>query len=189
MFQCDLARPSCGQCLRAGNSCSGYRDDVSMRFRIAKISSFQPSTGHRRRKVRYHDPPTSKAVSTKVTDMPPVQIIYEPSQKWSQHVIHLVLHKFSVASTDSTMFATIPRIISSTQEGSSVYAVCNAIACAYLASAERTTAAIANRTRAYVTALTTVNAALDDPVRYKKDSTLLAIWMFVVYEVRVVQWW
>lgn len=104
-------------------------------------------------------------------------------------MIPLVLHKFSVASTDSTMFATIPRIISSTQEGSSVYAVCNAIACAYLASAERTTAAIANRTRAYVTALTTVNAALDDPVQYKKDSTLLAIWMFVVYEVRVVQWW
>jgi hypothetical protein len=189
MLQCDLARPSCGQCLRGGKNCSGYRDDVSMRFCIANISSFQPSTGQRRRRLRYHDTPIVKAFSTKVSDKLPVQIIYEPSQKWSHHVIPLVLHMFSVASTDSSMFATIPRIISNTQEGSSVYAVCNAIACAYLASANGTAAAVANRTRAYVTALNTVNTALDDPAQHKKDSTLLAVWMFVVYEVRKVQRW
>lgn len=164
-----------------------------MRFRIADASSFRPSTRHHRRKIRYHDPPMAKADSAKDCDIPSVQIIYQPAQVWSHHVIPLVLNKFSVelvdTSVDSNMFATIPRIISRTQEGSTVYAVCNAIACAYLASTTGTTAATANKTRAYVTALSTVNAALGDPVQRKDDSTLLAIWMFVVYEVRGIHQW
>ena len=189
-FQCDLARPSCGQCLRIGTSCLGYRDEVSMRFRIANISSFQPSKKHGERKMRYHNPPIIKADSAKRGYIPSVQVIYEPSQVWSHHVIPLVLDKFSVGLADtslnSNMFATIPRIISSTQEGSQIYAVCDAIACAYLASTTGSTTALLNRTRAYGTALRAVNAALDDPVQHKNDSTLLAIWMFVVYEVRVI---
>ena len=122
-----------------------------------------------------------------------LQMIYEPSQVWNDHVIPLVLDKFSVGlrdtSIDSSMFATIPRIVSSMQEGSPIYAVCNAVACAYLASTTRTTATLAQRTRAYGSALRAVNAALDDPLQYKNDSTLLAIWMFVVYEVRLAHQW
>lgn len=41
------------------------------------------------------------------------------------------------------------------------------------------------RASAYVTALRTVNLALDDPFQCKNDSTLLEVWMFVVYEVRM----
>lgn len=157
-----------------------------MRFRIANIS-------HGGRKIRYHDSPMIKTDFAKDSRIPYLQIVYEPPQVWSQHVIPLVLNKFSVglveASTDSSMFATIPRIISSTQEGSQVYAVCNAIACAYLASTTGSAAAIANRARAYGAALNAVNAALDDPFQRNNDSTLLAIWMFVVYEVRVIHRW
>jgi hypothetical protein len=164
-----------------------------MRFRIANISSFQPRTGRHRRRIRYHNPPTTIVDSIKASDSPYIQIPYEPSQVWSDHVIPLVLGKFSIelvdTSTDISMFATIPRIISNTHEGSSVHAVCNAIACAYLASTIGTTTATANRTRAYGNALRAVNAALDDPVEYKNDSTLMAIWMFVVYEVSVTHQW
>jgi hypothetical protein len=85
------------------------------------------------------------------------------------------------------MFATIPRIISSTQEGSAVYAVCDAIACAYVARATRSAAAVVKRTQAYGIALRVVNTALADPTQSKTDSTLLAVWMFVVYEVRVIR--
>lgn len=142
------------------------------------------------RKIRYVDPPMVEDSSTEDSETTSVQIIYEPSQVWSHHVIPLVLDKFTVdlgdTMIDSSMFATIPRIVSSTYEGSSVFAVCDAIACAYLATTTRTTAATVNRARAYGTALRTVNAALNDPVECKNDSTLLAIWMFVVYEVRPV---
>jgi hypothetical protein len=59
----------------------------------------------------YHDPPRVKADSAKDGDIPSVQIIYEPSQVWSHHVVPLVLDKFSVelvdTSIDSSMFATI----------------------------------------------------------------------------------
>jgi hypothetical protein len=164
-----------------------------MRFRIADISSFQPSASHHRQRIRYHDPLRAIADPAKDSEITDVQIIYEPPQVWSHHVIPLVLDKFSVelvnANIDNSMFTTIPRIICSSQEGSSVYAVCDAIACAYVASTTGTTAAMANRTRAYVTALRTVNAALDDPLQCRNDSTLLAIWMFVVYEVRVIHLW
>lgn len=185
--QCDLVHPSCGQCVRARKSCSGYRDDLSMRFRIANISSFQLNTRPHERRIHYVDPPIAKESSNEDSDNSSVQIIYEPSQAWSHHVIPLVLDKFTVdlvdSRMDSSMFATIPRIISSTNEGSSVYAVCNAIACAYLATTTGTRAATVNTARAYGLALRTVNAALNDPVECKSDSTLLAIWMFVVYEV------
>ncbi|OQE44744.1 hypothetical protein PENCOP_c002G05541 [Penicillium coprophilum] len=155
-----------------------------MRFRNANISSFQP--GHGNRKIGSHD--QQIIIADPVQHGPiSIQMIYEPSQVWSHHVIPLVLDKFSVGlfdtSIDSSMFATIPRMISSTQEGSPIYATCDAIACAYLASTTGSTAAIANRTRAYGIALRTVNAALDDPIQCKNDSTLLAIWMFVVYEL------
>lgn len=160
-----------------------------MRFRIANISSFQSSKKHGERKMRYHDPPMVKTDSAKNDYISSVQMIYEPSQVWSQHVIPLVLQYFSVGLADTidcSMFATIPRIISSTQEGSQIYAVCDAIACAYLASTTGSTTALVKRTRAYGTALRAVNAALDDPAQHRNDSTLLAIWMFVVYEVRVI---
>ncbi|KAJ5910493.1 hypothetical protein N7504_005136 [Penicillium tannophilum] len=127
-----------------------------------------------------------KESSVEESETPSIQIIYEPSQVWSQHVIPLVLDKFTVdlvdTRIDSSMFATIPRIISSTNEGSPVYSVCNAVACAYLATTTGATAATVNRAKAYGTALKTVSAALNDPVECKSDSTLLAIWMFVVYE-------
>ncbi|KAJ5150830.1 uncharacterized protein N7482_010082 [Penicillium canariense] len=136
--------------------------------------------------IGYYDPPKVKVDSTKDGSIPSIQMIYEPSQVWNHHVIPLVLDKFSVSivdtSIDSIMFATIPRIISCTPEGSPVYAVCDAIACAYLASTTGSAAAIAHRTQAYGAALRIVNAALDDPAQCKNDSTLLAIWMFVVYE-------
>lgn len=161
-----------------------------MRFRIINNSSFQQSTRHRRRRIRYNDPPIAKADSAKDSEIPSAQIIYEPSQVWNHHVIPLVLDKFSIELVDtiidSSMFATIPRIISASQEGSPVYAVCDAIASAYLSSTTGTTAAMANRTRAYGNALRTVNAALNDPVQCKNDSTLLAVWMFVVYEVGAI---
>jgi Fungal Zn(2)-Cys(6) binuclear cluster domain len=188
-FQCDLARPSCGQCLRLGKPCSGYRDEASMRFRIANMSSFPANTRRGHRKIRYHDAPVAKTESPVLS----VQIVYEPPQVWSQHVIPLVLDKFSVALVEATstgsdggMFATIPRIIASTPQGSPVYAVSNAIACAYVASTTGSAAAVANRARAYGEALAAVNVALDDRAECQNDSTLLAIWMFVVYEVRML---
>ncbi|KAJ5356409.1 hypothetical protein N7517_011018 [Penicillium concentricum] len=154
-----------------------------MRFRNATISSFQPSTGHGYRKMRCYGPPMIIADSSQHRSISSVQMIYEPSQVWRHHVIPLVLAKFSVSLVDPSMFATIPRIISSMQEGSPIYATCDAIACAYLASTTGSTDAIANRTRSYGVALRTVNAALDDPVQCKNDNTLLAVWMFVVYEL------
>ena len=73
-----------------------------MRFRIASTSSFQPSTRHRRWKVRYYNPPTPKVQPDKDRGIPSVQIIYEPSEVWSDHVIPLVLDKFSVKLVDTT---------------------------------------------------------------------------------------
>jgi hypothetical protein len=164
-----------------------------MRFRIVSNSSFQQSTKHYRQKMRYEDPPIAKADSAKDIKTLSAQILYEPSQVWNHHVIPLVLDRFSIDLVDTikdgSMFATIPRIISTSQEGSPVYAVCDAIACAYLASTTGTTAAVVTRTRAYGAALRTVNTALDDPVQCKNDSTLLAVWMFVVYEVGAIHQW
>ncbi|KAJ5266589.1 hypothetical protein N7478_009397 [Penicillium angulare] len=156
-----------------------------MRFRIAKASSFEPNTSHGRRKTHYHNPKSIKLDSARY-QIPPSPIGYEIPQVWSHHVFPLVLDKFAAGIVDtsinSSMFVTIPRIISSSQEGSPVYAVCDAIAHAYLATVTGSPTEVLRRDRAYGTALRAVNAALTDPTQYKNDSTLLSIWMFVVYE-------
>lgn len=107
----------------------------------------------------------------------------ELPQTWSQHVIPLILDKFSIGLKTSSIFATVNGMVSMAEQGSPVYAVSNAIACAYRASVTGSANARSNMVHAYGNALRTVKTALDDPVEYKKDSTLLAVWMFVVYEV------
>jgi len=81
------------------------------------------------------------------------------------------------------MFITIPRILSQPDHGSTVYQVCNAIALAYLASTTYWPRAAVAHVRAYGSALTAVNSALEDHQRRSNDGTLLAVWLFVVYEV------
>jgi hypothetical protein len=106
----------------------------------------------------------------------------ELPQTWSQHVIPLILDKFSTGP-ESSIFVTVNRMVSIAKLGSPLYAVCNAIACAYQASTTGLRNAMPNMVHAYVNALRVVNTALDDPVEHKEDSTLLAVWMFVIYEV------
>lgn len=112
--------------------------------------------------------------------------IYSPLQEpWSSYVIPLVLRKFSFDADlgNKSVFTTIPRIISETEEGSVLYKACSAVGWAYMEKTAYCVNAVSNKTKAYGTALTAVNAALLDPVLCKADDTLLSVWMLGFYEV------
>jgi hypothetical protein len=186
-----------------------------MLFRIESVSSFASNMKRDRRRTRNQDGPPSTLVervglwtstgpsnadcTRPFTD--PVEqtdgfipsserqapLLHPLPELWNDHVIPLVLSKFSIDLVDAganSMFNTIPRVISKAEQGSAIYQVCNAIGLAYLASTTWSPNAIVDRARAYGTALGAVNLALQDPLQCKNDSTLLAVWLFVVYEVR-----
>jgi hypothetical protein len=152
-----------------------------MHFRIVNTSSFKqkPPTGRRKMKLHYDQPGATGGMTRDTNKCLPVEL----PQTWSQHVIPLILDKFSIGLNTSSIFATVNGMVSMAEQGSPVYAVSNAIACAYRASVTGSANARSNMVHAYGNALRTVKTALDDPVEYKEDSTLLAVWMFVVYEV------
>jgi hypothetical protein len=130
-------------------------------------------------KLHYDQPGATGGMTRDTNKCLPVEL----PQTWSQHVIPLILDKFSIGLNTSSIFATVNGMVSMAEQGSPVYAVSNAIACAYRASVTGSANARSNMVHAYGNALRTVKTALDDPVEYKEDSTLLAVWMFVVYEV------
>lgn len=51
--QCDLERPECGQCLRKGQACPGYREENDIVFRNETVASFNSNPkgdGHKAQK-------------------------------------------------------------------------------------------------------------------------------------------
>lgn len=181
--QCDLVRPGCTQCARLRKMCPGYRDETSLRFRNSNTASFElKSRTGRRLKLHYYHQPGSTGGTRDTNSRPNNSLPVELPQTLSRHVIPLVLDKFSIGPK-AGIFATVNRMVSIAGQTSPIYAVSNAIAYAYRASYTGSPTARSDMFHAYGTALRTVKAALDDPVEYKKDSTLLAVWMFVVYEV------
>lgn len=128
----------------------------------------------------HYDQPEAQGGTTRVTiKYLPVEL----PQIWGQHVIPIILDKFPIGLETSNIFVTVTRMVSMAKQGSPVYAVSDAIACAYRVSVTGSADAMLNMIHSYGNALRTVKTALDDPVEYKEDSTLLAVWMFVVYEV------
>lgn len=153
-----------------------------MNFRIVITSSFEQETRTGRRMKLQYDQPGTTGGTGDTNNRPNNSLPVELPQAWNQHVIPLILDKFSIGLKTS-IFASVNGMVSIAKQGSPVYAVSNAVACAYRASITGSANARSNMVHAYGNALRTVKTALDDSVEYKKDSTLLAVWMFVVYEV------
>jgi len=66
---------------------------------------------------------------------------------------------------------------------SAVILTCQAIGSAFLTSKVSTPEARSKRRAAYGRALTTTNAALQDPSLQTEDHTLAAVWLLGIYEV------
>ena len=49
--KCDLVRPGCGQCLRKGQRCPGYRDEEDTRFNIQTSYTFEQYLSRDQRKT------------------------------------------------------------------------------------------------------------------------------------------
>lgn len=81
------------------------------------------------------------------------------------------------------VFDSIRRTIRQADAASPIHQVCNAIGLAYVASKTRAVNSTYNKVHSYRSALAAVNSALQDPQRISLDSTLLAVWMFNMYEV------
>lgn len=104
--------------------------------------------------------------------------------------LHLVLARITTAPNNNypasqvnDVFDLIPRTIRQADARSPIHQVCKAIGLAYVGSKARTVTSTHDRVHAYQSALTAVNSALQDPQQRSLDSTLLAVWMFNVYEV------
>jgi hypothetical protein len=109
--------------------------------------------------------------------------LQRPMGKPGDRFIPLVLAKVAKYISGDSLFITIPRIVTQAESRSPIYKVCNAIGLAYVTSKTQGPTADATKARGYRCALAAVNAALQDPRRQTLDSTLLAVWLFGVYEV------
>ncbi|KAH8698711.1 hypothetical protein BGW36DRAFT_259165, partial [Talaromyces proteolyticus] len=210
-IKCDLQRPQCSQCIRKGQPCPGYRNELDMRFRTENMSTF-PVNMHRDRRRRpdkkVHPMPQTRNAKPerrekKVTEhtassLPsndlfalqrPIHFQSTIAESWEFHVRPMIMEKFLMETTpgkNDSMFGFVPILISEAGEGTPLVLACNAVAYAYMTNIIWFPDGIQYRSSAYGSALAATNSALRDPHNFKSDNTLLCIYLLGLYEVRIL---
>lgn len=189
-WQCDLSKPSCGQCTRYGRECTGYRnaDDLNFRDesqRVAEKAQRRSTKNNIERTTRQSELARSLEnrnlscnPSGRNTPLPPLSMpvvdqavcfffrcrLNEPSE--SCRLVYKYLPSLYGADPSSALSCTI-----------------NAIGLAGLSSYRRVPRLMSSACKQYSEALRLIGTALRDPMKANTDQVLLVVHLMGVYEV------
>lgn len=197
-FQCDLCRPACGQCRRAGVSCSGYRDLSELRF----VNERKPTENTRVvREVLAlpHCPQEAEDVDAQQRlldrslpshsprqgeqSVPPSMTVHASSLAVSAFIQHCICYPRELGGNRQGLFnpsiyaahiysPALLDVMAAT--GSLVMGVKEDLECVKFYSFSRSR---------YTSALQSVRASLPNAQSAKSDETLLAVMLLACYEV------
>ncbi|KAK5079567.1 hypothetical protein LTR70_009343 [Exophiala xenobiotica] len=195
-----------------GKRCSGYRDEASILFRNADVSSLaQPSASRGRRRPRTEEGSESEHSGSTTSQRlpqftqfsarfdlqasdsvvmqqgwhsPPPRM--EPEQ-WSTHAVPLVLSMLSALKLDGSRYfgqaEFLPRMLFRQSEDAPLTLCCKALGLSFLANKSRMDKANTIRDRAYGQALAAANGLVSDPNLCREDETPVSVWLLSLYEI------
>ncbi|KAE8419654.1 hypothetical protein BDV36DRAFT_250975 [Aspergillus pseudocaelatus] len=193
--KCDLSRPACRQCVKAGSRCDGYRDQDSLiiRDQTAEImGKVQPFPDNSPSLVSPHGnqavPVRSERSQQTVVDQSKGPPVYHP---WlgivvplEHQALHFYFHHYAV-----NRFGPTPNhpdclaIIYACATGPGYLAhLINAVGLVSLAYQKKAPALSHEANRAYSWALRDIRTALTDPIEAASDQMLVAVMLLVLYE-------
>ncbi|KAL2837294.1 hypothetical protein BJY01DRAFT_221132 [Aspergillus pseudoustus] len=199
--KCDLSKPACGQCVRAGSKCDGYRDQNSLTFQDQTAQTLSKPQSFLRNNSRpvtlLHE---NQAVSTTETTLCQQGMVYQSKKEpdndpWRRISISpqdLALSFFfyhylmSGSGSGTGPALSHPDCVSimytRAAEGGYLADLINAVGVTSLAYVKNAPALTHVGARIYSGALRSMRVALADPIEASSDQMLVAVMLLVLYE-------
>jgi hypothetical protein len=196
VIQCDEARPACSQCVKSRPSCPGYRDEADLIFRdvtedtkrkanrsaganrgssplpLANDPIQQPTTsqeeeGHSDQLSNFISRPLSPSLEQQALCFLSNYVLIPRQPYCSRGYLEYLLPLYRSSGPDCHLSLAV-----------------SAVAIASFGSRPDAKALLRHARQRYGKALCLTNAALRDPIDVKTDSTLMAVMLLGLYEVR-----
>ncbi|KAL6874177.1 hypothetical protein HDV57DRAFT_239263 [Trichoderma longibrachiatum] len=173
-LKCDLRKDACGQCLRAGISCFGYRDSNDLVFRD-QTRSVERKMLAARASLQFGT--LNHIILPNASGLPP----QPPHQPWTAFARHTFFAHYVFGLSSS--FDILPSLYEKAQPDDHLSASVDAASLAFVANREHAASPELLRLAAqqYTIALRRINAALSKP-EFASDSTLQSILLLDLYE-------
>ncbi|PLB53569.1 hypothetical protein P170DRAFT_490813 [Aspergillus steynii IBT 23096] len=173
-LKCDLKRPSCSQCVRAGCQCAGYRNPAMIRFHDESQQIMERARpGERNEDVTL----TSRNLSIATVDIP----INDRAAGF------IITHYGRGGSGQSAGSLAFLIDLLPTDRGCLLTPAVHALGLASLANIYRSPRLVLAARAEYSVALAATNAALQDPGRCRADATVAAVMLLAMYGVVTCQ--
>lgn len=182
--QCDQATP-CGQCVKAGRICPGYRNAVDLLFHDESAKVERKSKGKPSRSAAA---PTPAERVVAAQSLAPVNltniVVYQP---WDDLGIHFFMSNYVGKDPAVSQLHYLPDFYG--KLGYATSSLKRTIIASGLAGYARTARRpdlIEQSTRTYVAAIRDINTALSSPQHAVNDTTLMSIMMAAMFETMLV---
>ncbi|KAG9232228.1 C6 zinc finger protein [Amylocarpus encephaloides] len=175
--KCDEKHPECSRCVRLKKSCTGYRDEVDIMFRVVdgRSSDSNLSWNGRPRKVEQRSPDLLPGIARSLF----------PSQEDKSlcYFYEYMIGTMSESDHSWYLHLQLPYLISRTRQDSALYLAAQAISQAVWAKYRGNYAHTMRVSRKrYMQSISALKAAIRDPIEVKSDENLYAVLLLCGYE-------
>nr|KAK5436077.1 hypothetical protein LTR18_009656 [Exophiala xenobiotica] len=196
------------RCPKVGTVCPSYREEQDLVFHNQNTASYAKK-GRKQKEHRHREAVVnSKSSASSTSTVSPsslsgresravyVDCVRPPSlpprivADWNTYIVPVVLHYLS-SHTDGPRFYGyldfLPELYRETGDdsGSCLSLATNAMAKAYVTNLSVSSVNRNGHVQTYGRALKATNSAPGDPIERVKDSTIIAVWLLGVHEVRM----
>ncbi|KAE9375204.1 hypothetical protein N431DRAFT_369426, partial [Stipitochalara longipes BDJ] len=184
--RCNEATPACGQCVRAGRKCSGYRDPLAMMFKDqnSKLSSkrkLSNATGSR-------SPSTPRRFSQNIVFESSSDLQSELSftPGWEEQAVSFVFHNYVSEDNESAssrgLFDYLPALYRKSEPGSILADAVIALGMVCIANSNRDSALLNKAILKYSATARAVSTSLGDIELAKQDGILISVLLLGIFE-------
>lgn len=186
-IQCDQSIPSCGQCLKAGRNCCGYRNRIDLLFRneTNKVAAKARTSKTYSTPGRGDDFNSSDTtLACQLNSAPPPLQIYSRSLSipLEDEGTNYFFHSF-VMSGSTSFLSYVPTLYQQGADSSPLHEIIASIGMASISNIKSDPRIMFAARRKHTLVLQAINRALQDPERAKLDTTFVAVLLLCLFEV------
>ncbi|KAF1971377.1 hypothetical protein BU23DRAFT_180604 [Bimuria novae-zelandiae CBS 107.79] len=210
--KCDLKRPSCSQCIRAGKECYGYRDPLSMMFKnesnvvrnkaqkkyeeLSRKRAVKKTTSKRLLvRAKMSDGSSSDAMTTpqSLETASTIPRTASPPRPMTSSIENQAISFFAANNllqpsvVERGNYQWLFEMLRVPKISIMLKSSANAVSLATFATANKSQPLMKKAQGHYARALTSTNEALSDPAKVYDDSTLVSVILLGVYEMFVFE--
>ncbi|KAF2627309.1 hypothetical protein BU25DRAFT_393161 [Macroventuria anomochaeta] len=182
--RCDQVTP-CGQCVKAGRICPGYRNAVDLLFHDESAKVVRKSKGQPSRSTSTSTPIENAVAAQSLTPVNLTNfVVYQP---WDDLGVHFFMSNYVGTDPAVSQLHYLPDFYArSGYATSSLQKTIIASGLAGYARTARRADLIEQSTRTYVAAIRDINTTLSSPQTAVQDTTLMSIMMAAMFETMLV---